>query len=370
MLYQLAADDGTLLDAHFELHGSSIVFRSRGGTKGKNARNIDYTPALRLLMTRLASSGHAVQKAWVDSRPVQSIPLAERVILDSSDAGTPVAEQVSRMATRMQTIGREVTSRSAHGNSTRKIRLAVVDGADVRELIGFIKAVPSKKDVRSDERLPVSELAKVSAEHLWRSVALLLDGYNGHAFKESEDYDVLLPDGTRLAPKAVFGIALTEVIGYEAKPKHFTGGVNTPCFRAITAAGYQIVPKGEKVMVAATQELADQEWSEGSATLRKHLRRERAPGLREAKKAEFRRTHDGRLFCQRCQDDFVAQYGPHADACIEVHHRSVHVAEMQEGHKTRLNDLECLCANCHRVEHRLLKSPADSGSQPGVCAGS
>ncbi|MBR0749340.1 hypothetical protein JQ582_35970 [Bradyrhizobium japonicum] len=36
---------------------------------------------------------------------------------------------------------------------------------------------------------------------------------------------------------------------------------------------------------------------------------------------------------------------------------------MAEGHKPTLDDLQCLCANCHRVAHRLLKlEPDQQGS--------
>ena len=46
-------------------------------------------------------------------------------------------------------------------------------------------------------------------------------------------------------------------------------------------------------------------------------------------------------------------------ACIEVHHQAVQVENMAEAHQTKLEDLQCLCANCHRVEHRLLKQRSD-----------
>lgn len=54
--------------------------------------------------------------------------------------------------------------------------------------------------------------------------------------------------------------------------------------------------------------------------------------------------------------DPVETFGsPLGEACIEVHHRETHVAEMREGHATRLEDLMCLCANCHRIVHREIK---------------
>jgi 5-methylcytosine-specific restriction protein A len=44
--------------------------------------------------------------------------------------------------------------------------------------------------------------------------------------------------------------------------------------------------------------------------------------------------------------------GPFGDACIEVHHHAVAVAKMDGKARTRLADLQCLCANCHRIVHR------------------
>jgi hypothetical protein len=100
--------------------------------------------------------------------------------------------------------------------------------------------------------------------------------------------------------------------------------------------------------------LTDEErtWIEGSPKVARHLRRERQPGLAKAKKDDFKARH-GHLFCERCQMDPAKVYGSEtALACIEVHHAKVHVAEMDEGHETVLDDLECLCANCHRILHR------------------
>ena len=64
---------------------------------------------------------------------------------------------------------------------------------------------------------------------------------------------------------------------------------------------------------------------------------------------------DNHLFCERCQMDPVKVYGGTlGEACIEVHHKSVAIHQMKAGHKSIMEDLMCLCANCHRVEHRLL----------------
>lgn len=119
----------------------------------------------------------------------------------------------------------------------------------------------------------------------------------------------------------------------------------------------------EKLLVSASPlprtawgtSASDVEWTEGTRKLRLHLSSERAPGLASAKKQDFIKQH-GRLFCERCQLDPLEQYGTDlAASCIEVHHAATAVRDMKPGHATKLSDLECLCANCHRLEHALLR---------------
>ncbi len=99
----------------------------------------------------------------------------------------------------------------------------------------------------------------------------------------------------------------------------------------------------------------DRVWTEGNPVLETHLRKERAWGLSKAKKTAFIEEH-GRLYCEECQFDPVAFYGIEgAIASIEVHHRAVTVSAMSSGHQTKLTDLQCLCANCHRVFHAKMK---------------
>lgn len=208
-------------------------------------------------------------------------------------------------------------------------------------------------------RLPFEKLRAVTPEHVWNAVQSLLNGESQHPFDDSVDYDLVVDNGKRLPPKAVFGLALSEALGIKALPEHFSGGVGTPCFRILEQAGYTIVPKTPKATPAVEQVVSperDREWSEGSEKVRIHLARERSAGLREAKKAQYRREHDGRLNCERCGMDPVATYGEAGEACIEVHHSRVQVQHMTDGHQTRLEDLQCLCANCHRVVHRLMRA--------------
>lgn len=98
----------------------------------------------------------------------------------------------------------------------------------------------------------------------------------------------------------------------------------------------------------------DDEFREGSVKLRTHLRKERHWRLAKAKKEAFINEH-GKLTCERCQLDPEAKYGSiNGRAVIEVHHTKP-VKDMEPNAIVLLSDLQCLCANCHRVAHSELR---------------
>jgi predicted HNH restriction endonuclease len=104
---------------------------------------------------------------------------------------------------------------------------------------------------------------------------------------------------------------------------------------------------------APLPEWTDLEFREGGLKLQTHFVRERSIALRNAKRARFRADHNGELFCERCNFD-PARAGM-SDTAIEVHH-SKPVGAMKEQQITTLDDLQCLCANCHRIIHAELRS--------------
>jgi hypothetical protein len=92
------------------------------------------------------------------------------------------------------------------------------------------------------KRLPASTFDPVSPKHIADAVSSLLKGVD-HPFGESTDYDLITPEGERLPPKAVFGVAAQTALGREILPEHFTGGEKTRCFRMLRNGGFDVVPK-------------------------------------------------------------------------------------------------------------------------------
>lgn len=343
MRYSVLDDSGKPLDAHFELDRSAIVFHARGGAKGKDAKNSQCEVALRLLIERLLASDLQLDGVFVDSSRVKDMPLEQRKILAGDEAALSPDKVFGLLSSRMKQTGQ--SAGAAGGNSTKRIRIQLAGIQVADDLIEKLGAAP--------ERLPVAQLEKVTAEDLLAAVDQLLDGAK-HRFGPSTDFDVLLDTGQRLPPKAIFGLAATRALGFAVHPGHFTAGIGSPCFKALESGGFSIVPKDGATPTVPTNAV-DPEWVEGTPKLRTHMSKERGSGLAAAKRAEFRRKH-GRLFCELCEMDPVKDYGGSSgEACIEVHHAAVQVQHMDPTHRTKLSDLQCVCASCHRVAHRRLR---------------
>ncbi|WP_432185992.1 HNH endonuclease [Streptomyces sp. Tue6028] len=100
---------------------------------------------------------------------------------------------------------------------------------------------------------------------------------------------------------------------------------------------------------------------EGRLLVRRALARERDPKLRRRKIQQA--TRSGRpLSCEVCAFDFSRAYGALGEGYIEVHHvLPLHISGTRE---TKLDDLACLCANCHRMCHRC--RPGESWRTPSA----
>ncbi|SHM44947.1 hypothetical protein SAMN05518668_109179 [Sphingobium sp. YR657] len=241
-------------------------------------------------------------------------------------------------------------------NGRGEYRTRLHSQAEVDALLDFLREQGGWPSKKSDRRFVAGTFAPVTGEHFLRAAQRLSQGLLDHKFGPSKDYDLLFDD-VRLPPKAVFGVAASEALGFEVRPENFSAGESMVCFRMLRSSGYLIVPKGDVLQSdAGLISEEDRSWAEGSPRLVTHLRRERGAGLAAAKRDQFRAKY-GRLRCERCRMDPVEIYGAEfGEACIEVHHSDTHVADMKDGHLTRLEELQCLCANCHRVVHRELKA--------------
>lgn len=98
---------------------------------------------------------------------------------------------------------------------------------------------------------------------------------------------------------------------------------------------------------------------EGRLLVRRALVRERDTKLRKLKIQQVLHRGDP-LRCEVCGFDFARVYGELGVGYIEVHHVTpLYVAGNRE---TKLDDLACLCANCHRMCHK--SRPGESWRTP------
>jgi len=343
MLANILDADGRRLNAKIELSDGAVTLHSRGGAAGKpNLRNPDYQPALTLILERLKASDVQISGIWLDSIVAQSWPEDERLLAVPRELNGPIILVVGMIGARGAAKGQAKGAKG--GNPTKRIRIGV-PGATTLQLQDCLKAVREES-----RRVPAEIQRRVTSDMIDAAIARFQEGAH-HRFDNSRDYDLLLPSGERLPPKAIFGIALDNVIGREAGPEDFSAGLGEPCFQIIEDAGYPIVPKGEVPPDASADADDERVWAEGALKRVQHLKRERATGLARTKKRRFIEEH-GALHCERCGLVPSKTLGPMGDACIEVHHHAVSIANMDGKTPTRLADLQCLCANCHRIVHR------------------
>jgi 5-methylcytosine-specific restriction protein A len=93
-----------------------------------------------------------------------------------------------------------------------------------------------------------------------------------------------------------------------------------------------------------------QDAPEGRALTKWHMSRERNRKLVTKKKRQSLKRL-GKLVCSVCTFDFSIHYGERGDGFVECHHTKP-VATLAAGHRTHLDDLALVCANCHRMIHR------------------
>lgn len=372
MSYLIEDETGHPLNARIDVVGSSVVLHSRGGSsQDGTTRNEGHGPALIMICRRARSRPGSLARVLIDSTVARKHPEKDRVLvsrheIEALDADTLAAT----IRPRLRRFGQAEGVKG--GNSTKQVRFefdlkpeAVISLLRLRPG-GIAPAGLNRAPVR--ERLTTTQLRQVFPIHVRQAVDRLLAGEDAPNFSGSRDYDVVTSTGELLAPKKVFGLAIEQALGIEAFPAHFSAGWSQPCFEIIQAAGFAIVEKGgqgrapKTAAQAPPPEQEERSWAEGSPRLAEHLRTERTRSRQAtaAKRSQMRSRNGGRLACENttCTTDWYAVFPlPQAEAVFEIHHRFL-VSDMDPEHRTSLDDLACLCASCHRAEHRRLSLEA------------
>lgn len=343
--------NGTAFDARVDLDDGILIVHSRSGG-GATARNIDYKPTVVAILDRLANAEIEVS-IYLDSRPVQSQPLASRLLAAPGQLRGTGEEKFAALVKGMN------AKRASNGAWSRVMLTAPgASAANLRTALGVV--TPQSRPLV--ERLSTTQQRQVRPQHIHAAILKLAAGADAPNFADSRDYDLVTPGGLRFPPKKVFGLALEAALGVEAFPGHFSAGWSQPSFELLQAAGYQIVEKdvpvpGEGAPKPGAPQIPaaddDRRWAEGNPKRVAHVRRERAAGLARMKKAAVLAAI-GKLACEECHFEPAEVHGPaFFDAGLDVHH-TLPLAQVPTGHKTKLSELRLLCATCHRIEHRRI----------------
>lgn len=101
------------------------------------------------------------------------------------------------------------------------------------------------------------------------------------------------------------------------------------------------------------EEFTDEQESfpEGKEIYRLHRSKERNSKLIKRAKAEYKKNNP-KLECQVCKFSFADVYGKIGCNYIEAHHLFP-ISELTEETETKIEDLAFVCANCHKMIHRI-----------------
>jgi len=123
---------------------------------------------------------------------------------------------------------------------------------------------------------------------------------------------------------------------------------------AIVQSSSLVSPPKDKLEIIEDKQ---EEFAEGRILTQLHKRRERNPALVDKKKKlVFQKT--GALICEVCGFDFYQTYGLLGRGFVECHHNKP-ISTLSQEHTSKISDLSVVCANCHRMLHRIRpwKSP-------------
>lgn len=369
MVYWVEGEEAhIILDARADVDGTAVLLHSRGGaTGGQPPRNPDYQRALRLLLRRAAEPG-VISRIAIDSSEAQKVPVEHRTIFDGDELSDFDPEDLALEVGRRLAAWPLTPDEKPSGNRTKRVRIETPH-IFVAQRFRLRKKGPGHSKPRQIQR---HEFDRLSKAHLDDAIEALLSGSVEPDFGSTTDYSILLDDGTKLPPKTIVGLALEGMLGEPVNWRQFRGGKDTPAFAVLREHGFTIIHERADELAAQSPKIdppeaveealggqklseEDKTFVEGSVKRASHLRRERNSELIATFKAAILRDH-GKFRCERCDRDWIDEYGPEvAKACFEAHHAVTQVAEMNPGHESKPEDLQLLCANCHRAVHREMK---------------
>lgn len=191
--------------------------------------------------------------------------------------------------------------------------------------------------------MPIKLPIDIPRHYLLNAIATI-DNQIPNPFGESTAYDVF-HNGKRYAPKAVIGVAASQLLGVKLSAQDFKGGIGTRCFAILIKQGFSIISKGETSPFPNEIE-SPGKYYEGALLAVRVLKFERDMEAREKCIEHYGAT------CVVCGIDFSHVYGAIGDGFIHVHHL-VPLAQIREGYEVDpVRDLRPVCPNCHAMLHK------------------
>lgn len=193
------------------------------------------------------------------------------------------------------------------------------------------------------------KLEQVSQTHILNAIDFLQIHRKFANFKNAKSCYLIYPNYDPLAVKMVFGKALSLCFGNApVRAEHFNSRM---AIEILQARGFKCVNTQPQRTGMHLQD--EGPVAEGAIQLKSHFYRERNSALAQRKKQFFKMRH-GFLFCEICGLEPIEAFGEYGESCIEVHHKTP-LGSLPGTSQTTLDDLQCLCANCHRIAHAKIR---------------
>ncbi len=178
------------------------------------------------------------------------------------------------------------------------------------------------------------------------------DAGKAHLFEAPRLYEVVY-EGRGYPPKAIVGIAASDLLGVEFGPEDFTGGIKSKCHKLLTDQGFEIRTKAgadalltEKSYPGELDEDENEQYAEGAAIRVTVNRFERDLKVRRAA-LQFHGS-----CCKVCEIDMADVYGEIAEGFIHMHHL-VPLSTIRKEYKPNpQTDFIPVCPNCHTMLHK------------------